>query len=112
MQQAIPVLPTLNIKQTIQFYETELGFTGVDIGGYAILKKGKAEIHFTLCADKKLCEASSCYIRVTDVQCLFADFAGKEIIYPENKLVHSKGNKKSFTLKDNNGILLRFVQES
>lgn len=112
IQQAIPVLPTTNINTTILFYETVLGFTSVDQGSYAMLKKGSVEIHFILCNDKKLCENSSCYIRVTDVQCIYTDIAARGIIYPENKLQDLPGGKKGFTLKDNNGILLRFVQET
>lgn len=112
ISQAIPVLPTNNINGTIMFYENVLGFTGTDQGAYAILKKGSIEIHFQLQADKQLCENSSCYIRVADVQCLYTEMAARGIIYPENKLLDLPGHKKGFTLKDNNGILLRFVQEN
>lgn len=111
IQQVIPVLPAINIKATILFYENVLGFTGIDQGGYAVLKKGPAELHFFLCSDKQLCENTSCYIKVADVQCIYTDAAAKGIIYPQNKLQDLPGGKKGFTLKDNNGILLRFVQE-
>lgn len=94
------------------FYENILGFMGIDQGSYAILKKGSVELHFALCTDKKVYENSSCYIRVSDVECLFTDVAARGIIYPENKLQDLPGGKKGFTLKDNNGILLRFVQET
>lgn len=112
IQQAIPVLPAINIKATIMFYENVLGFSGIDQGAGAVLKKGAVELHFFLCSDKQLCENSSCYIRVADVQCIYTDIAARGIIYPENKLQDLPGGKKGFTLKDNNGILLRFVQET
>ncbi len=112
LSQAIPVLPAININETIMFYENVLGFTGIDQGPYAILKKGSIELHFQLCADKKLCENTSCYIRVADVQCLYTNMAARGIIYPENRLLDLPGHKKAFTVKDNNGILLRFVQEN
>lgn len=111
IQKVLPVLPTVNINATIMFYKTILGFTGFEYGSYAILKKGSVELYFELCADKKSCETTSCYIRVSDVQCLYSEIAARGIIFPENKLQDLPGGKKEFTLKDNNGILLRFVQE-
>lgn len=93
------------------FYENVLGFTSFEYGPYAIIKKGDVELYFELCTDKQRCENTSCYIKVTDVQCLYAEMAAKGIIYPDNKLLNLPGGKKEFTLKDNNGILLRFVQE-
>jgi len=112
IQQIIPVLPALNIKQTILFYESVLGFTATDQGGYAVMKKGDIELHFFLCTDKYLCQNTSCYIKVTDVQCLFAELAALDIIYPENRLLDLPGGKKGFAIKDNNGILLRFAEET
>jgi uncharacterized glyoxalase superfamily protein PhnB len=111
LQKALPVLQTLNIKSTIMFYQNVLGFTGFEYGPYAIVKKGGVELYFELCAGSKTPENSSCYIKVSDVQCLYAEIASRGIIYPENKLLDLPGGKKEFTLKDNNGILLRFVQE-
>jgi hypothetical protein len=112
INKAIPVLPALNIKATIMFYKDVLGFTGFDYGSYAIIKKGGVELYFELTTDRKLCESASCYIKVTDVQCLYAEMAAKSIIFPQNKLLDLPGGKKEFTLKDNNGILLRFVQQN
>ena len=93
------------------FYENVLGFTGFDQGSGAVLKKGPVEIHFFLSSDAQICKSASCYFRVADVQCIYTDIAARGIIYPENKLQDLPGGKKGFTLKDNNGILLRFVQE-
>ncbi len=111
IQKVIPVLPALNIKATILFYQKYLGFTGVDEGGYAKLKKGTVEMHFFLCTDKNICNNTTCYIQVTDVQCLFTDFATSDTIAPENILKDLAGGKKMFCIKDNNGNQLRFVQE-
>jgi hypothetical protein len=111
LQQAIPVLHTSDLKATIFFYESVLGFTASSLGNYAILKKGPAELHFTLCTHNTP-GGGVCYIKVTDIQCLFTEMAARDIIYPENRLMDLPGSKKTFTVKDNNGILLRFVQES
>ncbi len=111
LQKAIPVLPANNIKETILFYEKHLGFSGVDEGGYVKLKKGAVEIHFFICNDKAVYNNSTCYIKVTDVQCLFSDFATSDMIQPKNMLKNLSGGKKMFCIKDNNGNELRFVQE-
>ncbi len=111
IQKAIPVLPTYNINETIMFYKGILGFDGVNQGTFTILKKDGAELLFNLCADKKQCENIQCCIKVSDIQCLYSEIAARGIIYPENKLIDLPGGKKSFTLKDNNGILLLFIQE-
>lgn len=94
------------------FYKTVLGFTGTDMGTYAVLKKENTELHFQLGPAEKLQDSPGCYIRVSDIQCLFGNLAAKGYIYPENQLKDLPGHKKGFTLKDNNGILLRFIQES
>ena len=107
----VPVLPSINIKQSIMFYETVLGFTGINAGDHAVLKKDDTELHLTECHDKSVCEGSSCYIKVTDVFCLYSRLASQGIIYPANKLLDLPGGKKGFTLKDNSGVLLHFVQE-
>jgi catechol-2,3-dioxygenase len=110
LQQAIPVLCTNNIKATINFYETVLGFTATHFGNYAIFKKGTVELHFMLNTHNTPC-GGACYIRVSDVQCLYTEMAARDLMYVENKLLDLPRGKKSFTITDNNGILLRFVQE-
>jgi hypothetical protein len=61
--------------------------------------------------DKNICNNTACYIQVTDVQCLFTDFATSDMIQPKNILKDLPGGKKIFCVKDNNGNELRFVQE-
>ena len=111
IQKAIPVLPAINIQETIMFYESKLGFKTFDQGGYVIMKKGGTELHFFLCTDKKLCENASCYIKVSDIECLYSDLSALEIIDLKGQLKDKRGGIKEFCVRDNNGILLRFAQE-
>jgi catechol 2,3-dioxygenase-like lactoylglutathione lyase family enzyme len=67
---AIPILPSRSIGDTVAFYK-RIGFEGgaheFD-SGYAILKRGTAELHFF--THQALVPADSwagCYIRVADV---------------------------------------------
>jgi hypothetical protein len=109
IQKLIPVLPAINIKETIMFYESKLGFTAFDQGGYVIMKKGEAELHFFQCNDKKLCENSCCYIKVSDIECLYTDLSKLEIITLNGKLEDKPGGIKAFSIRDNNGNLLKFA---
>ncbi len=111
IQKIIPVLPAVNIRETIMFYESKLGFTAINKGGYVIMKKDQVEIHFFLCTDSFLCENSSCYIKVSDIECLYADLTAVDIVNLKGKLTDKPGGIKEFSIKDNSGNLLRFTEE-
>jgi hypothetical protein len=108
---AIPVLPAVNIRDTIDFYTLKLGFTGVNYGDYAILKLKEAEIHLAMATTKNPFHPGSCYILTDDIECLYADFSAKELIYPKTILKDKPGRCKEFSIKDNNGNLVRFGQK-
>lgn len=106
----IPVLPMVNKKETIMFYESRLGFIAHDRGNYLLMKKGAAEIHFYLCADKYLCASSRCVIKVSNIQDLYSDLCAVEIIEFEGRLKDQPGGIKQFTITDNNGNTLQFEE--
>ena len=107
----IPVLPAINIQDTIMFYESKLGFTAIDQGGYAVMKKNGVELHFFLCSDKKLCENSCCYIKVSDIECLYSDLSAVDIVSLKGKLEDKPRGIKEFSVRDNNGNLLKFAED-
>jgi hypothetical protein len=108
----IPVLPAINIQDTIMFYESKLGFTAFNQGGYVIMKKGDAELHFFLSTDNKLCESSCCYIKVSDIECLYTDLSALGIVTIKGKLEDKPRGIKEFSIRDNNGNLLKFTAEA
>ncbi len=77
---AIPQLPTGDIEKTANYFSEKLGF---DIAGkykeqnFLIVKRGPAEIHFWQAPSEKeardLGSESSCYIRVENIESLFAE---------------------------------------
>ena len=111
LQKTVPILPAININETIMFYESKLGFKALNKGGYIIMKKDKVELHFFLATDKYLCQNSCCYIKVNDVQCLYAELSALDIIELKGKLTDKPGGIKEFSIRDNNGNLLRFAEE-
>ncbi len=112
IQKTIPVLPAVNIKDTIMFYESKLGFTAFNHGGYVVMKKDDAELHFFLCADKQLCENSRTYLRVSNIQDLYIELSALNIIYPTGKLADKSRGVKEFCILDNNGNLLKFGEDT
>jgi len=107
-QQAVPVLPALSIKETMLFYETKLGFSGHDHGGYATMENNGTRLHFFECKDKYLCENSGCYIYTDNIEDLYARLSAFDIIHPDGKLESKAWGIKEFCVVDNNGNLLRF----
>ena len=111
IQKVIPVLPAINIEDTIMFYESKLGFKAFDQGGYVIMKKNAIELHFFLSTDKKLCESSCCYIKVSDIECLYTDLSALGIVSLKGKLQDNPRGIKEFSIRDNNGNLLKFSKD-
>jgi hypothetical protein len=111
IQAIIPVLPAINIEDTIMFYETRLGFTASDKGGYAILKKGHTELHFFLCTDRYLCENAVCCIKVSDIESLYIELSAFNLVVLKGRLEDKPRGRKEFSIRDNNGVLLRFTEQ-
>ena len=76
---AIPVLASLDLKQSKQFYEEKLGFKTELFGDYMIAKRDNMEIHFWLADDRIHPENTSCYIRGGQVPALYEELSKKDI---------------------------------
>ena len=111
LQKAVPILPSLNIKATIDFYEIKLGFKGINLGNYAILKSGFAEIHFCLTTDKNKMQPASCFIYTDNVEDLYTFFAAKDLLSPSGQMGEMKFGKKEFSITDNNGNIIKFGEQ-
>ena len=110
---AIPTLPSLQIDETFAFYGA-IGFAKEsDYGEYGIVRRDTMEIHFWKCDDRAICEASGCYIRVADVDALFADIAPK--VAPPGRVSETVEDQpwgmREFYVWDPHGNLLRIGQE-
>ncbi|MGY6121878.1 bleomycin resistance protein (plasmid) [Paraburkholderia strydomiana] len=107
---AIPVLASLDIARTLQFFSDVLGFKTqhVDNFSYGMAARGKVEIHFWLCNDKRIAENTSCYVRVNDVYALYAELEPK---LPALKSVAERewGMAELYVF-DPDGNLIRFGQ--
>ncbi|QAU34484.1 VOC family protein [Janthinobacterium sp. 17J80-10] len=106
----IPVLASLNLSESIAFYTDRMGFTLLSqYNDYAIVARDGAEIHFWSCSDRSVAEQTSCYIRVSDTQQLFEEFAEKGVdVKPP--IVRSWGMKELYVI-DPHGNLLKFGED-
>ena len=108
LQKAIPLLPSLNLRATIDFYEMKLGFKGMNMGSYAVVKYGTAEIHFFLVMEAIKFHPASCLIYADNVEDLYASFAGKDMLYQTGQIKNMQFGRKEFAIQDNNGNVIRF----
>ena len=83
---AFPQLPTGDVEKTAQFFVTLLGFEIVakyPEQKFLIVRRGLAEIHFWQAESdaeaKNLGSASSCYIRVENIELLFQEFKKRHV---------------------------------
>jgi catechol 2,3-dioxygenase-like lactoylglutathione lyase family enzyme len=108
----IPVLPALNMPDTLAFYQRHFGFKQVHIEQeYGIISRDTIHLHFWLCKDRKICEASGCRIRVDDVDELYRGL-DQSIIHPNAKLESKSWGAKEFGILDLNGNLITFAEYS
>jgi catechol 2,3-dioxygenase-like lactoylglutathione lyase family enzyme len=112
LKSTIPVLPTLDLDQTIEFYG-RLGFQvwSRHEGDYAILARESQELHFFLMGHLEPGESFfGCYWRVEDADALYADFVALGI--PNLHPIEEKPwGMREFALIDPHGNLIRIGQE-
>jgi hypothetical protein len=108
---ATPVLPALNIPETVQFYEQKLGFKARhQEDGYGILVRDDIEIHFWKCADKNIPENSSCRLTVEGVDEIFGQAKQASIVHPNAEIETKPWGMREFAILDLNGNLVWFLE--
>ncbi len=107
--EVLPVLPSLNIGETLAFYRDKLGFDVIvhQAEGYLILRRGGMELHFWLTDDRSLCERTSIYLRGGGIGDLHREFSTKGIERLSDMTVRP-WNMEEFYIHDPHGNLLRF----
>lgn len=111
---AIPTLPAISMEDTLAFYR-RLGFVcevASANGDYAIAERGSLEVHFFLHEQLLPAESSfGAYIRVNDVDGLFAEFSALTLpssgIPRITKLENKPWGMREFAIIDENGSLIR-----
>lgn len=114
---AIPQLPSGDIQVTAQFFKTSLGFEVIAIYpefNYLIVRRGAAEIHFWQTASEKDAkhygDASSCYIRVENIQALYDELQDRKTKLRYG-LVKQPWGMNEMQIDDPYGNAIRFGEE-
>jgi catechol 2,3-dioxygenase-like lactoylglutathione lyase family enzyme len=104
----IPVLASLDIPETRDFYVWQLGFSvGYEEPHYLIVRRDDIELHFWKTDQRQFPENSSCYIRGGQVPALFQEFAQNRV--PRLSPFEVRPwNMKEFYIHDPHGNLLKF----
>jgi catechol 2,3-dioxygenase-like lactoylglutathione lyase family enzyme len=74
--EVLPVLPSLDIDETLAFYGGALGFAEIvyQAPDYLILRRDDMELHFWRTEDAALCEKTSVYLRGGGIGALHAEY--------------------------------------
>lgn len=105
--QVIPVLPSMDLDRTRVFF-AKLGFEYEwACPKYLLLKRAEIELHYWLCENRAICEATSCYIRGGGIDALYAAFSSTDF-KGLSPLSLQSWNMVEFHFLDPDGVLLRF----
>ena len=106
IQATVPVLASLHLAETLQFYRDRLGFLPLlEVDNYLILERDGCELHFWACSDRHIAENTSCYVR-GDTEALHAEFTARGLPL-DPPVVQPWGMKEMFVI-DPHGNLLKF----
>ena len=133
MIKTIPALPVQDIKQSMEFYTTKLGFTiRHHDDGFVIAVRDEVEIHLwksgddswrergtflvnlPICsgAESFLAGTASCRIEVQGIEELYEEYKKQEVIYDAaTVIVEHPWGYKDFPALDHHRNLLTFYEE-
>jgi catechol 2,3-dioxygenase-like lactoylglutathione lyase family enzyme len=111
---ATPVLASLDIERTADFFASKLGFTKLHVaqGAYGVVRRGTVDIHFWACNDKNIAEATGCRVRVSGVQGLYEHCRSEMIVHPNAPLERKPWGTLEFAVLDPDGNLITFYEKS
>ena len=112
LQRAVPVLASLDIFKTVDFYKERMGFDkeGWKDKDYAVIGRDHIELHFWKCSSKKIPKNTSCYIHVEDVDGLFKEMEANGVVHPNGPLTDQPWGMREFAVLDEDGNMIKFGQ--
>lgn len=111
---ATPVLASLDIERSAEFFASKLGFAKVHVaqGEYGIVSNGPIQIHFWACSDRRIAEATSCRVGVQGIEGLHAQCANHAIVHPNASLEAKPWGTEEFAILDPDGNLVTFYEHT
>ena len=112
LKTAVPILASLNADETIKFYTEKLGFTfHNNWDGYLIFSKDDINIHLWPTEDESVPKSTGCYVNVTAVDDLFAEYKAQGVVHPNGTLKNMPWEMRQFSILDNNGNIIHFGED-
>lgn len=109
---AVPILASLNTKETVKFYTEKLGFTfHSEWDGYLIFSRDCMHLHFWTTDNPDHPKNTGCYINVTEVDKLYEEYKIHNVIHPEGALKDMPWEMRQFSILDNNGNIIHFGED-
>lgn len=107
---ATPVLASLDIRRSVEFYARYLGFEArhVEQGVYGVMTRDDVGLHFWACSDRHIAENTSCRFRVSEVEALYQRCLQANIVHPNAKLESKPWGATEFAIIDPDGNLVWF----
>jgi catechol 2,3-dioxygenase-like lactoylglutathione lyase family enzyme len=111
---ATPVLASLDIERSAEFFSSKLGFTKIHVaqGEYGMVSNGSIEIHFWACKDRHIAEATGCRVQVQGIESLYSQCASHAIVHPNAPLASKPWGTKEFAILDPDGNLVTFHERT
>lgn len=111
---ATPLLASLDINRSTEFYASKLGFTKVydEQGQYGIVRLDSVRVHFWACDDRHIAEATSCRIEVEGIDELFAQCTKYQIVHVNAPLEEKPWGAREFAILDPDGNMVTFHEQT
>jgi catechol 2,3-dioxygenase-like lactoylglutathione lyase family enzyme len=108
---AVPVLASLDIQRSVDFFASRLGFTVhyASQGEYGIVARGDVQLHFWACNDPEIPKATGCRVNVRNIESLFSHCTREGIVHPNAPLQTTPWNRE-FAILDADKNLVTFFE--
>lgn len=109
---AVPVLASLDIQRSVDFFASRLGFTihYASQGEYGIVSRGGVHIHFWACSDPMIPAATGCRVGVVNIEALNAHCVLEGIVHPNGALHATPWGNQEFAIIDPDHNLVTFFE--
>ncbi len=109
---ATPVLASLDIERSVEFFCSKLGFTALHVeqGVYGVIMRSGVSLHFWPCRERHIAENTSCRLRVEGIAALYALCVPLDIVHPNAPLSDKPWGSREFAILDPDGNLVTFAE--
>jgi catechol 2,3-dioxygenase-like lactoylglutathione lyase family enzyme len=110
---ATPVLASLDIRRSTEFFASKLGFNPLysEQGVYGIVGLGPVRVHFWACSNPEIAEATGCRIQIEGIDALYLRCCEYLIVHPNAPLTTKPWGSREFAILDPDRNLITFHEE-